>query len=69
MYVITKSIYLTIIACFPFRGDKKPKLELLKTCVASIPRIMPEGMSLEELIDLLSRLTAHVDVELKKYVT
>ena len=48
------------------RGDKKPKLDLLKTCVASIPRIFPESMSHEEIIDLLARLTVHVDVELRK---
>ena len=48
------------------RGDKKPKLDLLKTCVASIPRIFPESMSPEEIIDLLARLTVHVDMELRK---
>ena len=48
------------------RGDKKPKLDLLKTCVASIPRIFPESMSQEEMIDLLARLTVHVDMELRK---
>lgn len=42
----------------------KPKLDLLKTCVAAIPRIMPEGMSRDDLIDLLSRFTIHIDHEL-----
>ena len=42
----------------------KPKLDLLKTCVAAIPRIMPEAMGREDLIDLLSRLTIHLDHEL-----
>ena len=47
-------------------GERKPKLDLLKTCVAAIPRIMPEGMSREELVELLSRLTIHIDHELAK---
>lgn len=42
----------------------KPKLDLLKTCVAAIPRVMPEGMMREDLIDLLSRFTIHLDHEL-----
>ena len=49
-------------------GERKPKLDLLKTCVAAIPRIMPEGMSREELVELLSRLTIHIDHELAKLV-
>jgi hypothetical protein len=47
-------------------GDKKPKLDLLKTCVASIPRLLPSGLNKEELIDLFCRLTVHVDNELRK---
>ena len=47
-------------------GERKPKLDLLKTCVAAIPRIMPEGMSREDLVELLSRLTIHIDHELAK---
>ena len=50
-------------------GERKPKLDLLKTCVAAIPRIMPEGMSREELVELLSRLTIHIDHELAKLAT
>jgi hypothetical protein len=42
----------------------KPKLDLLKTCVAAIPRILPENMSRDSLTDLLSRLTIHLDHEL-----
>ena len=49
--------------CNSSRGVK-PKLDLLKTCVAAIPRILPEGMSREDLLDLLSRLTIHMDTEL-----
>ncbi|XP_065885600.1 protein furry homolog isoform X2 [Dysidea avara] len=47
-------------------GERKPKLDLLKTCVASIPRIMPEGMSRDDLVELLSRLTIHIDHELAR---
>ena len=42
----------------------KPKLDLLKTCVAAIPRIMPADMTRDDLIDLLSRLAIHMDHEL-----
>lgn len=42
----------------------KPKLDLLKTCVAAIPRIMPAELTRDDLIDLLSRLTIHMDHEL-----
>lgn len=41
------------ICCF--RGERKPKIDLFRTCVAAIPRILPDGMSKPELIDLLSR--------------
>ena len=47
-------------------GERKPKLDLLKTCVAAIPRLLPEGMGKEELIECLSRLTIHIDPELVK---
>ncbi|XP_061537056.1 LOW QUALITY PROTEIN: protein furry homolog [Phycodurus eques] len=46
-------------------GERKPKIDLFRTCVAAIPRIMPDGMSKTELIDLLSRLTIHMDDELR----
>lgn len=36
-------------------GERKPKIDLFRTCVAAIPRILPESMSKPELIDLLSR--------------
>lgn len=38
-----------------FRGERKPRIDLFRTCVAAIPRILPDGMSKPELIDLLSR--------------
>uniref|UniRef100_A0A8C5DX59 Protein furry homolog n=1 Tax=Gouania willdenowi TaxID=441366 RepID=A0A8C5DX59_GOUWI len=46
-------------------GERKPKIDLFRTCVAAIPRILPDGMSKPELIDLLSRLTVHMDDELR----
>ena len=49
-----------------FSGERKPKLDLLKTCVAAIPRLMPAGMSKEDLIELLSHLTIHIDNELPR---
>ncbi|CAH1777850.1 unnamed protein product [Owenia fusiformis] len=46
-------------------GERKPKTDLFRTCVAAIPRVIPDGMSRLELVDLLSRLTLHMDEELK----
>ncbi|XP_041918938.1 protein furry homolog [Alosa sapidissima] len=46
-------------------GDRKPKIDLFRTCMAAIPRILPDGMSKAELIDLLARLTIHMDDELR----
>ncbi|XP_030634018.1 protein furry homolog [Chanos chanos] len=46
-------------------GERKPKIDLFRTCVAAIPRILPDGMSKAELIDLLARLTIHMDDELR----
>ncbi|CAG0895765.1 unnamed protein product [Cyprideis torosa] len=45
--------------------DRKPKIDLFRTSVAAIPRLIPEGMSKAELIDLLCRLTVHMDEELR----
>ncbi|KAB1267757.1 Protein furry-like protein [Camelus dromedarius] len=36
-------------------GERKPKIDLFRTCVAAIPRLLPDGMSKLELIDLLAR--------------
>uniref|UniRef100_UPI003AAB7154 protein furry homolog isoform X2 n=1 Tax=Centroberyx gerrardi TaxID=166262 RepID=UPI003AAB7154 len=46
-------------------GERKPKIDLFRTCVAAVPRVLPDGMSKPELIDLLSRLTIHMDDELR----
>ncbi|XP_070197468.1 protein furry-like isoform X3 [Littorina saxatilis] len=46
-------------------GDRKPKIDLFRTCIAAIPRLKPDGMSNPELVELLTRLTVHVDEELK----
>ena len=51
-----------------FRGDRKPKIDLFRTCIAAIPRLKPDGMSCPELVELLTRLTVHVDEELKGLV-
>ena len=45
-------------------SERKPKIDLFRTCIAAIPRIVPEGMNKQQLIDLLSRLTIHIDDEL-----
>lgn len=46
-------------------GERKPKIDLFRTCVAAVPRLIPEGMSRHYLIDLLSRLTVHMDEEMR----
>ncbi|CAL2038426.1 unnamed protein product [Caenorhabditis brenneri] len=46
-------------------GDAKPKLDLFRTCIAAIPRLLPDPMSHVDLIDLLTRLTVHLDEELR----
>ncbi|PKU35346.1 hypothetical protein llap_14350 [Limosa lapponica baueri] len=46
-------------------GERKPKIDLFRTCVAAIPRLLPDGMSKLELIDLLARLSIHMDDELR----
>lgn len=46
-------------------GERKPKIDLFRTCVAAIPKCIPDGMSKVELVELVSRLTLHVDEELK----
>uniref|UniRef100_A0A3P9HLM6 Cell morphogenesis protein N-terminal domain-containing protein n=1 Tax=Oryzias latipes TaxID=8090 RepID=A0A3P9HLM6_ORYLA len=46
-------------------GERKPKIDLFRTCVAAIPRLLPDGMSRQELIELLAKLTIHMDEELR----
>ncbi|XP_017780111.1 PREDICTED: protein furry isoform X2 [Nicrophorus vespilloides] len=46
-------------------GERKPRIDLFRTCVAAVPRLIPDGMSGVELVDLLSRLTVHMDEELR----
>ncbi|XP_043911662.1 protein furry homolog-like [Protopterus annectens] len=46
-------------------GERKPKIDLFRTCVAAIPRLIPDGMSRADLIELLARLTIHMDEELR----
>ncbi|XP_046390276.1 protein furry [Ischnura elegans] len=45
-------------------GERKPRIDLFRTCVAAVPRLIPDGMSSPDLVDLLSRLTTHLDAEL-----
>lgn len=47
-------------------GERKPKVSLLKTCLAALPRIMPTDIGRDELVEIISRLTIHVDSELPK---
>ncbi|CAJ0942868.1 unnamed protein product, partial [Mesorhabditis belari] len=46
-------------------GDVKPKLDLFRTCVAAMPRLLPDPMTHVELIEILTRITVHIDDELR----
>uniref|UniRef100_A0A671PA30 Furry homolog a (Drosophila) n=1 Tax=Sinocyclocheilus anshuiensis TaxID=1608454 RepID=A0A671PA30_9TELE len=46
-------------------GERKPKIDLFRTCMAAIPRILPDGMSKSELIDLLARIVAKIGKNVK----
>lgn len=46
-------------------GERKPRIDLFRTCVAAVPRVIPDGMTGSELVDLLARLTVHMDEELR----
>lgn len=46
-------------------GERKPRIDLFRTCVAAVPRLIPDGMTGGELVDMLSRLTVHMDEELR----
>ncbi len=46
-------------------GDVRPKIDLLRLCLAAIPRLLPDPMSPPDLIDLLARMTIHIDEELR----
>lgn len=50
---------------FRFSGERKPKLDLFRTCIAAIPRVLPDNMSHQDVIELLIRLTVHMDDELR----
>ena len=69
---ILRSVHTCTCTLYMYTGlffsGAKPKLDLLKTCVAAIPRILPENMSRDSLTDLLSRLTIHLDHELGRLV-
>ncbi|XP_034255121.1 protein furry-like isoform X2 [Thrips palmi] len=46
-------------------GERKPRIDLFRTCVAAVPRLIPDGITGAELVDLLARLTVHMDEELR----
>ncbi|KAI1729371.1 protein furry homolog-like [Ditylenchus destructor] len=46
-------------------GDVRAKLDLLRTCLAAIPRLLPDPMSHQELIEMLIRMLTHIDEELR----
>ncbi|CAD5220403.1 unnamed protein product [Bursaphelenchus xylophilus] len=46
-------------------GELKPKMDLFRTCIAAIPRLLPDPMTHTELIELLTRISIHVDDDLR----
>jgi len=46
-------------------GDRKSKMDLFRTCIAAIPRLLPDGMTHTELVEMVTRLTVHFDEELR----
>ncbi|XP_033160184.1 protein furry isoform X11 [Drosophila mauritiana] len=46
-------------------GERKPRIDLFRTCVAAVPRLIPDTMTPHELVDMLSRLSVHMDEELR----
>jgi hypothetical protein len=49
-------------------ADVRPKLELLRTCIAAIPRLLPDPMPHSDLIEFLTRMSVHIDEELRGIV-
>ncbi|XP_018654082.1 putative heat containing protein [Schistosoma mansoni] len=47
-------------------ADRKPKLDLLKTCVACIPRLLPIDMTKQEILEILAKVCLHVDEDVRK---
>ncbi|XP_026677830.1 protein furry [Diaphorina citri] len=61
-------LFRTCVAAEPdemITGERKPRIDLFRTCVAAVPRLIPDAMTGGELVDLLSRLTLHMDEELR----
>ena len=57
------------IQCYLYSHEKKPKLDLLRTCVAAVPKLMPANdLSVSELVEMLLRFTVHMDEELRALV-
>ncbi|KAA3681780.1 uncharacterized protein DEA37_0008779 [Paragonimus westermani] len=47
-------------------AERKPKMDLLKTCVACIPRLLPNDMTKPELLEFLAKVCLHVDEDVRK---
>ncbi|KAF7722321.1 Cell morphoproteinsis protein PAG1 [Apophysomyces ossiformis] len=47
-----------------YTKDKQPYFDVLKTVLDSMPRLMPAGISLSRLVEIISRYTVHIDPEI-----
>ncbi|KAL1921668.1 uncharacterized protein VTP21DRAFT_10310 [Calcarisporiella thermophila] len=46
-----------------YSREKQPFFELMKTTIDAIPRLMPSGITLSRLVEVLCRYTVHIDPE------
>lgn len=60
----SQSSYSTMAKDLIFNAENKSRLCLLRTCISLMPRIMPLFKE-SELVEILTRLTIHLDDELK----
>ena len=60
----SETVFRSIITQSFCPGERKLKVQLLKTCVGAIPRIIPEGLHKASLVELISKLTIHMDKDL-----
>ncbi|KAI8976541.1 cell morphogenesis N-terminal-domain-containing protein [Pilobolus umbonatus] len=49
-----------------YTKDKQPYFDVIKTIVDSMPRLMPAGMPLPKLVEIVTRYTVHTDPEVIK---
>ncbi|KER30684.1 hypothetical protein T265_02924 [Opisthorchis viverrini] len=64
LYMPESALFISFLICF-LRAERKPKMDLLKTCVACIPRLLPNDMTKPELLELLAKVCLHLDEDVR----